>query len=507
MINRRIRWLGLVLMACFALLFLQLNNFQVRQASKLVSNPDNVTSQSDPFMLPRGDIYSSDGAILASSKRTNDSYGELRVYPAATATLFAGITGYYSVAVGSATGLESEYDQYLTQHNSPATTLGQLLTEHKTTDDITITVSVALQQAAETALAGLTGAVVAIDPRTGAILAMYGNPTFNPDLFSVHGGPKGESAFDAVTSSYDKLLSSPGDPLINYATAQAKAPGSTFKVVDTSAIFDRAPQIANHYFNSVSSIPLPDTNGLTLSNFGGESCGGTLAVVLLRSCDTAFALVGQMLGPDKLYREASAFGFDSVPPIDLPAGEAAASNFPTPQAFAGDTPGLMKSAIGQQDVTATTLQMALVAAGIADNGVIMAPHLLNQIVDDEGNVVQTYHPHPWRRATSAKTAQTVRSYMLGVTEILGGTAYGMFPSYEFPPVAAKTGTAQITSRGCGTYNWLIATAPAGPGQTPTVAVAAIVPIPPGPSCHDVTGAQVAGPVVKAVMQKALAMQQ
>jgi peptidoglycan glycosyltransferase len=194
MINRRIRWLGLVLMACFALLFLQLNNFQVRQASKLVSNPDNVTSQPDPFMLPRGDIYSSDGAILASSKRTNDSYGELRVYPAATATLFAGITGYYSVAVGSATGLESEYDQYLTQHNSPATTLGQLLTEHKTTDDITITVSVALQQAAETALAGLTGAVVAIDPRTGAILAMYGNPTFNPDLFSVHGGPKGESS-------------------------------------------------------------------------------------------------------------------------------------------------------------------------------------------------------------------------------------------------------------------------------------------------------------------------
>ncbi len=97
--------------------------------------------------------------------------------------------------------------------------------------------------------------------------------------------------------------------------------------------------------------------------------------------------------------------------------------------------------------------------------------------------------------------------MLGVTENPSGTAYDMFPSYEFPPVAAKTGTAQINGLGCGTYNWLIATAPAGSGQTPTVAVAAIVPIPPGPSCQDVTGAQVAGPVVKAVMQKALAMQQ
>ena len=97
--------------------------------------------------------------------------------------------------------------------------------------------------------------------------------------------------------------------------------------------------------------------------------------------------------------------------------------------------------------------------------------------------------------------------MLGVTENPLGTAYGMFPSYQFPPVAAKTGTAQINGTGCGTYNWLIATAPAGPGQTPTVAVAAIVPIPPGGNCHNVTGAQEAGPVVKAVLQKALALQQ
>ena len=156
----------------------------------------------------------------------------------------------------------------------------------------------------------------------------------------------------------------------------------------------------------------------------------------------------------------------------------------------------MKSAIGQENVTATALQMALVAAGIADNGVIMSPHLLDKIIDDQGNLVETYHPHAWRRATSVQTAKAVRQLMLGVTENLDGTAYGVFPSYLFPPVAAKTGTAQIDARGCGTYNWLIATAPAGPGQTPTVAVAAIVPIPPGASCVDSTGAQVAGPVVR-----------
>ncbi|MGD0874847.1 MAG: penicillin-binding transpeptidase domain-containing protein [Acidimicrobiales bacterium] len=507
MINRRIRWLGFVLLACFVVLFLQLNNFQVRQANSLVHNPDNEANLPDPYMLARGDIYSSDGVVLAMSKPTTDGYGELRIYPSATATLFAGITGYESVAVSNATGLELEYNQLLTQHNTPSSTLGQLLTQHKTTDDITLTVSVALQKVAATALAGETGAVVAIDPRSGAILAMYGNPTFNPNLFSLHAGPKGESAYNAVISNYNKLLSSPGDPLINYATAQAKAPGSTFKVVDTSAVFDHVPSLATKVFPTVSYVTLPETSGQKLYNFNGEYCGGTLAEVLLKSCDTSFASVGESLGPKNLYLEASAFGFDTIPPIDLPTGETAASNFPPPQDFAGDTPGLMKSAIGQENVTATTLQMALVAAGIADNGVIMTPHLLDKVIDGEGNLVETYQSHPWRRATSAATAAAVRQLMLGVTENPQGTAYGKFPPYLFPPVAAKTGTAQINAQGCGTYNWLIATAPAGAGETPTVAIAAIVPIPPGSSCVDSTGAQVAGPVVAAVMQKALAMQQ
>jgi peptidoglycan glycosyltransferase len=498
MINRRIRWIGFVLLACFVLLFLQLNNFQVRQAQSLVNNPDNAQSQPNPWLLPRGDIYSADNVVLAYSKATKDGLGELRIYPAATANLFAGITGYNSVADESATGLESEYFSYLSQHDSPATTLGQVLTEHKTTDDVIVTVSTALQETAAAALGGRTGAVVAIDPQTGAILAMYGNPTFDPNLFAVHNA-------NAVNRSYNELVNT--GALINYATGQARAPGSTFKVVDSAAIYDHAPQIANHSFPSVRSIILPLTANVPLYNFAGEYCGGNLTQVFAHSCDTSFALVGQSLGAQKLYDEAASFGFDSVPPLDLPPGEVAPSNFPTPAEIGGDVPSLMKSAIGQENVTATTLEMALVAAGIANSGVIMAPHLMRQIIDDTGNVVATYHPHVWKRATSAKTAQAVRTLMLGVTENPLGTAYDLFPSYQFPPVAAKTGTAQILATGCGTYNWLIATAPAGPGQTPTVAVAAIVPIPPGGSCIDVTGAQEAGPVVKQVLLKALELQQ
>ena len=165
---------------CFLLLFLQLNNFQVRQAKSLVNNPDNPSNQIDVWMLPRGDIYSADGSTLAYSKPTKDSSAELRIYPLATATLFADLTGYNSVVEESKTGLEAEYDQYLTQHSSPASTLGQLLTQHETTDDITLTVSTALQETAAAALAGRTGAVVAIDPQTGGHPRHVRQPDLQP---------------------------------------------------------------------------------------------------------------------------------------------------------------------------------------------------------------------------------------------------------------------------------------------------------------------------------------
>ena len=499
--NRRIRWLGFILLACFSLLFLQLNNLQARVAVKGGHPPGPPPPSVDTYLLARGHIYSSDGVMLAYSKRTKDIFNYLRVYPKATATLFAGLTGYESVAAGNATGLELEYNLFLAQHQAPVTTLGQLIVNHDVTDNVTVTVSDALQQVAAAALNGRPGAVVAIDPRTGAILAMYGNPTFDPNLLAVHNRK-------AALANYNKLLNAPGDALLNYPTAVAKAPGSTFKIVDLSAIFDQEPKIAAQKWTAVRSIVLPQTGGQTLQNFAAELCptaGNDLAAVLLQSCDTSFALIGQELGAQKLYNAALAFGFDHTPPLDLPQGEVAKSNFPAPQTLVGDTPGLMKSAIGQENVTATTLQMALVAAGIANNGVIMFPHLLDKIVDDQGNLVRTYKPHAWRRATSAAAASTIRQLMLGVTQNPSGTAYGLFPSNVFPPIAAKTGTAQINAQSCGTYNWLIATGPAGPGQVPTVAVAAVVPIPPGAGCQNVTGAQVAGPVVAQVMQKALAM--
>ena len=210
--------------------------------------------------------------------------------------------------------------------------------------------------------------------------------------------------------------------------------------------------------------------------------------ILAYSCDTAYAQIGDELGYPTLATEAHAFGFclglpgssacdNGAPPIDLP--DAAPSLLPPVSAIGNSEPYAGYSAIGQYDDGATVLQMALVASAIADNGVIMAPHVVDRAVNGYGETEFTYHPHVWRRATSAVTAAEVRHLMTGVTLTPGGTAQGLFASWYAgggPTIAAKTGTAEPGANTCGTDNWLIALGPAADGQTPTIAVAAMVPV-------------------------------
>jgi peptidoglycan glycosyltransferase len=200
------------------------------------------------------------------------------------------------------------------------------------------------------------------------------------------------------------------------------------------------------------------------------------------------------LGAQNLANEASAFGFNKVPPIDLPG--AVAAYFPPASTIADNKPATAYSAIGQENVQETPLEDALVAAAIADGGKIMAPHLLERVVSDIGQVVEQYQPHVWLNATSPSTANTVRSLMLGVAT--HGTAVGVFPSYL--DVAAKTGTAETGISGCSA-DWMIATGPAGTGQTPKIAVAAVLPAQAGISCSE-TGAEAAGPIVEKVLAAA-----
>lgn len=500
--DKRIRTILFVLVGCFALLFIQLNNLQIRQASALDASKDQPPAPgvTRPDTLPRGDIVTADGKIMAESGVDNpkDPDGPDRIYP--YGDLYTNITGYFDVVDTNSTGLENEYNSYLIKHQSSSTSLSGLLTEQSGTDTVATTINSKLQKVMQAALAPYPqDAAVAIDPSTGAILAMYGNPTFNPNDMASHNVTE-------VAKYYKSLDPDSGSsPLINQPTDYTKQPGSTFKVVTTSAIYDHDPKIATQVFPYLTALTLPQTNAL-LHNFGGESCGGPLAVILAQSCDTAYAKVGLELGAKSLEEEATAFGFNKTPPLDIPSDEIGTPCFPPlegtkynvagcpSQAIgSGDQPFIAYSAIGQQNVTESALQDALIAATIANHGKMMTPHLMSAIVNDQGQIVTTYVPKVYLNSTSEATADSVRNLMLGVATT--GTAAGLFPPSLH--VAAKTGTAETGTTGCSS-TWLIATAPAAADQTPKIAVAAVVPSTANIGCSE-TGAVIAGPIVAKIV--------
>jgi peptidoglycan glycosyltransferase len=482
--NRQIRKLGIALMVLFVLLFLQLNYVQVVHAPALAANPLNGRSVVKNYTAKRGDIVSADGVTLATSVPTNDQFKYLRKYP--TGALFQQITGFYSFAYGS-DGAERSYDKVLIGSKSPfklPTSLGaleKLLTNTDQSQSITLTVLNKLQTVSAQQLAGRQGSVVALDPKTGAILAMYSNPTFDPNLLSSHN-------LAAVQAAYKHLVTQPG-VLAPGAYRQRWFPGSTFKVITSAAVYDHNPALATKVYPTVSALPLPQTVN-QLHNFGGEVCGGMLPELFRVSCDTGFGNIGLDLGGVPLASEANAFGFNQTPPIDLPFP--AQSNFPNAASFVHDQPGLAYSAIGQQDVQATPLQMALVAGAVADGGTIMTPHVLGHVTNSQNQIVSTYQPKPWLQATSAATASQLTQLMISVVQSGTGTA-AQIPGVT---VAGKTGTAQT---GTGQIDaWFIAFAPA---TNPTIAVAVVLPG--QPSQNEFQGGTLAAPIARAVIQSYL----
>ncbi|MGH8922395.1 MAG: penicillin-binding transpeptidase domain-containing protein, partial [Actinomycetes bacterium] len=342
-------------------------------------------------------------------------------------------------------------------------------------------VSARLQQAAATALGTKVGSVVAIDPRTGGILAMYSNPTFDPNLLALHSQQQ-------VMTNYQGLIHAAGNPLSPSAYRNRTFPGSTFKMITSAAVFDHAPNLATKNYPVNSSLTLPNTNK-PLHNFAGENCGGQLLALFTVSCNTGFGAIGLDLGGQNLSAEATSFGFDQTPPIDLPA--AAQSTFPAPSAFAQNQPGLAYSAIGQEDVQATPLEMAMVAAAMADGGTIMTPHILDHVTDSQAKTVSTYQPKPWLQATSSDTAKQMTTLMEAVVNAPKGT--GGAVKIPGVTIAAKTGTAQT---GTGLIDaWFAAFAPV---PNPTIAVAVLVPN--QPSGDQYQGGTIAAPIAKQVIQ-------
>ena len=480
--NTQIRQLGVVLLVLFSALFVQLNWLQVIDAHNLNNNPANSRAVVRDFIQPRGVIQTSDGAVLAQSVPSNDAFKLQRQYP--LNTLFAHVTGYFSFTYGSE-GVERQYNDELTGHVKRGSfNPKDLLLQREKTANVTLTLSKNLQQVATDALGQRKGSVVALDPRSGAILAFADYPSYDPNVLASHNQ-------DAVRQAWTDLNANPDKPLLPRTYRERYFPGSSFKVVTAAtALATGTATVTQPVYPTLTELPLPNAGGQTLRNFGGESCGGPLPVALQVSCNTAFAQLGLDLGAQKLTAGAEAFGFNKVPPIDLPF--AAASSFPPASAFDRDKPALAKSAIGQQDVAATPLEMALVASGIANNGVIMTPHVMGEIRDAEGNVIDKYDPSPWLTAVSPDVAHTVRDMMVGV--VTGGT--GTRAQIPGVTVAGKTGTAQTGLN--TTHTWFIAFAPA---EAPRVAVAVMLEN--QQESNETTGGAIAAPVAQAVMRAAL----
>jgi len=312
----------------------------------------------------------------------------------------------------------------------------------------------------------------------------YSNPNYNPEPLTSPNSVVAQAAWDLVR----KHDSNGFQPLGLVATQQTFPPGSTFKIITTAAAVVSKPADLTKSFDSDrgACTTLPDSNKL-LCNSGGEPCGGDVAEMLPPSCDPGYALLGIDLGADYMFKAATSFGYDSIPPIDLPG--AVASYFPTAASFAQNIPGLAYSSIGQENVRASALQDALVAAAVGNGGIEMTPHLMSFITAPDGKILERYKDSVWKTPLTPTQAQVIVPLMEKV--VTEGTASGVgFPAqYD---VAAKTGTAQTGNALKNTDDWLIAFAPA---TDPTIAIAVVVPYQPTPDF----GATVAGPIVKALV--------
>lgn len=468
--NKQIRHLGYFLMALFLILFVQLNNVQVLQAEKFAEDPRNNRTAVKDFSSERGNIQTADGTVIATSVPVESEYNYLRTYP--EGDLYGHVTGFFSFNYGNE-GLERTYNEQLTGQTFSLTSLGDLLKDRVNVNNLTISINHKLQQTARQALGNRKGAVVAINPETGAILAMYSYPSFDPTALSTHD-------FAAVRQTRDALLKNPDNPMLPRAYRESYPPGSTFKVVTAAAAYESQPQLTTKRYPQLRFLDLPNSDR-NLRNFGGASCGGSLPDLLRVSCNTGFAQLGLDVGGPAMIEQAQEFGFNKVPPLDLPAP--ARSRFP--ESFGRNDPFLAIASIGQGNVSSTPLQMALVAAAIANDGVVMEPQVMSEIRNKDGDVVGKARPNAWARAMSASSAEKLRQNMVAV--VRNGTAAGAaVPGVQ---VAAKTGTAETANNLVDT--WMIAFAPA---EDPKIAVAVIVEDQPGVS--ESTGGRVAAPIVK-----------
>jgi peptidoglycan glycosyltransferase len=363
--------------------------------------------------------------------------------------------------------------------------LGNALSGKAETNDVVLSLTQSAQQTAVSALGGQRGSVVALDVQTGAVVAMYSNPTFNPNGLSVHNTQVVQDTFNQINSDANDK------PALQRAYRDRYPPGSTFKVVTTKSALETGTATPDRVFDFSDGFQIPGTD-TTLANFGGETCGGTLEESLIESCNATFATLGYEMG-DAFPPAMDQCGIEKTPPIDL-APSAIESVGPR---VGADKPRFALAGIGQGDVFVSPLQMALIAEGIANHGVIKEPHVVSEIRNSEGKTVRTVEAKDWTTCMQPTTAATLTNMMVEVVN--QGTGVNASMADEGVQVAGKTGTAE-TADGERPHAWFIAFAPA---SAPRYAVAVIVEHG-GSSQSETTGGAIAAPIAKQMFQNLLA---
>ena len=438
-------------------------------AQGLKDNPHNRRQLLEQMKHPRGLIVAADGTRLATNKRAGrgETKRYYRTYP--QEGLFSHEVGYYFVSKGSA-GLEKEYDDELAgRENEFASTVDQLLGHRQEGEDIHTTLDVRGQRAALAALAGRRGAVVVLEPSTGKVRVMANEPGYDPNKITAPGG------IGATAST------------LNRATQAKYPPGSTFKVVTASAAIDTGRYQPDSFISGKSPKVI---SGVPLQNFGGENFGSiSLTDALTHSVNTVFGEVGEKLGSATMLKYMKRFGFQRKPPLDYPRDEMIASGvFPAKACGRGVDFG--RVAIGQEcHLYTTPLQMAEVAATVANGGVRMKPRFVDRVVAKDGRVKKRFHPEKAADVMSEESAAKVGQMMQHVVEEGTGTAAQL----QGISVAGKTGTAEIPGTSENQV-WFIGYAPA---DKPRLAVAVTIERTQG------EGGTVAAPIAKQVLETLL----
>ncbi len=486
--NTPLRRVALAVMVMIVLLLANATYIQVVSADTYRTDPRNRRVLLDEYSRQRGQIVAG-GLSVASSVETGGQLRFQRTY--LDGPLYAPVTGYYSLRYGAG-GTENAMDPVLNGSDGRlfVRRLSDLITGRTPSGgSVELTINPGVQRMAYEQLTrrGYTGAVVAIKPSTGEILAMASTPSYNPNRLSAHGGTEQEVAWNEYTSPER------GSPLTNRAVGSTYPPGSTFKLVVTAAALETGKATPNSPLTATPALQLQGTSTL-LRNFADNRCGSgdtaALKEALVRSCNTAFAQLVTVVGENDLRNQAQLLGIgqqDLSVPIQVT---------PSTLGDIADTPALQQSGIGQRDVALTPLQNAMIAATIANGGRRMKPQMVRNILAPDLSVLDGFAPEQVETAMSRSTASQLRDMMVAAEN-----TYSDDGKISGISIAAKTGTAEhgADPKNTPPHGWYVAFAPA---DDPQVAIAVVVEDG-GDRDLEATGGSRAAPIGRAVIGAAL----